>query len=137
MLRSTSAEISEPKEKHFLILDPNSSFSVGGGLQIALTRLESRKEGQEGLYTRDWEKLNDEPKLANVLYTIHHQEIEKHYNVQTAQQPPIFFSWYCHGHLDFHTSGCHENKSKNHKVGCIFVAVVVSFVVSFVDFVCN
>ena len=29
-----------------VILDPNSSFSVGGGLQIALTRLKSRKDSK-------------------------------------------------------------------------------------------
>jgi len=50
-----------------VILDPNSSFSVGGGLQIALTRLKSRKDSTTGLYTRDWKNLNDEQKLADVF----------------------------------------------------------------------
>ena len=69
-----------------VMLDPKGSFSIGGGVQIALARLKSRKAGTSGLYKREWEDLVDEQKLAEVLFAIHRQEIEKYYELQ-EQQP--------------------------------------------------
>ena len=69
-----------------VILDPKGSFSIGGGVQIALARLKSRKDGTSGLYKREWEDLFDEQKLAEVLFAIHRQKIEKYYELQ-EQQP--------------------------------------------------
>jgi len=61
-----------------VILDPKDSFSISGGVQIALARLKSRKGSTNG---PDWKKLDDQQKLAEVLL-----EIFNNYEQQQQQQ---------------------------------------------------
>ena len=65
-----------------VILDPKDllskgSLTIGDGVKKLLTKLTLKKEPSK-LYKKKWEDLADEEKLAEVLYTIHCQELSNY-----------------------------------------------------------
>ena len=70
-----------------VILDPRGSFSISDGVKNMLTNLKPKNDklNTTKLYgSRGWDKLAEEEKLAELLYTSHGQKFSDNYTAKTA-----------------------------------------------------